>query len=332
MSLDIKTSEIKSRRQTYGNVARRLGSDKPASRYEEATLDMQSTANFHYRPTWDPQHLLYDASRTAIKMEDWYALKDPRQLYYATYTIARAKMMEAEEKNFSFVQKRGLLENVDAAWIEKVKRYMLPLRHYEWGANMNNTNVTDMGYGTTVTQAAIFAAMDRLGIAQILSRLGLLMDGNSGETLEAAKQVWLEDDMWQGVRRMVEDSFVLDDWFEQFVAQNFAMDGVVFPLVYDHCDREEARHGGGALSMLNEFMVDWYADHCRWVDAVLKVAAAESEDNGALLSAWARDWIARARDAFGPVAEFALEGGADEALADIDERFGKRAKSIGIEI
>ena len=332
MSLDIKTSEIESRRQTYANVARRQGADKPASRYDEATYDMQSSANFHYRPTWDPDHLLYDPSRTAIKMEDWYALRDPRQLYYATYTIARAKMMEAEEKNFNFVQKRGLLENIEEAWVEKVKRYMLPLRHYEWGANMNNTNITDLGYGTTITQAAIFAAMDRLGIAQILSRVGLVMDGNSGDTLAVAKDVWLEDEMWQGVRRMVEDSFVLEDWFELYVAQNFAMDGVVFPLIYDHCDKEEARHGGGALSMLNEFMVDWYADHSRWVDAVLKVAAAESDENRKQLSDWAGAWIVRARAAFLPVAEFALEDRAEKAMADIDSTFQKRAKSIGIEI
>ena len=56
----------------------------------------------------------------------------------------------------------------------------MPLRHYEWGANMNHSYCCGYGYGTAVTQPFIFAAMDRLGIAQYLSRIGLQLDDNSG--------------------------------------------------------------------------------------------------------------------------------------------------------
>jgi phenol hydroxylase P1 protein len=35
--------------------------DKPASRYQVGTFNVQPTENFHYRPTWDPAHNLYDA-------------------------------------------------------------------------------------------------------------------------------------------------------------------------------------------------------------------------------------------------------------------------------
>lgn len=70
MQIDLRTVTIKPLRHTFDNIARRIGADKPASRYQEGTLDMQQTANFHYRPTWDPEHDIYDASRTAIKMAD----------------------------------------------------------------------------------------------------------------------------------------------------------------------------------------------------------------------------------------------------------------------
>ena len=42
-------------------------------------------------------------------MEDWYKPLDPRQYYYATYNIARANMNQAVERNFAFVEERGLL-------------------------------------------------------------------------------------------------------------------------------------------------------------------------------------------------------------------------------
>ena len=46
MSVQIKTFEYEPKRQTFGHVARRIGADKPASRYLEATLDVQPTDEF----------------------------------------------------------------------------------------------------------------------------------------------------------------------------------------------------------------------------------------------------------------------------------------------
>ena len=97
MQIDLRTVSIKPIRQTFTHIADRIGPDKAASRYQEATLNVQADANFHYRPTWDPDHEIFDASRSKIVMADWYAFKDPRQFYYATYTTTRARMQETTE-------------------------------------------------------------------------------------------------------------------------------------------------------------------------------------------------------------------------------------------
>ena len=138
MSLDISAKTIEPIRQTYSHVARRIGEGKPASRYQEATFDIQPTANFHYRPLWDKNHEIYDASRTSIVMEDWYAFADPRQYYYGVYTQTRAKQQDNVDNSFKFVESRGLSENLSAEIRNSVLTYLLPLRHTEWGANMNN--------------------------------------------------------------------------------------------------------------------------------------------------------------------------------------------------
>ena len=91
MSVDLHTREIKPLRQTFAHVAQYVGDDKPASRYLEATLGAQSTANFHYRPTWDPAHELFDKTRSAVVLTDWQALRDPRHYYYGTWIMARAR-------------------------------------------------------------------------------------------------------------------------------------------------------------------------------------------------------------------------------------------------
>ena len=89
MNIDLQARAIQPLRQTFARVAAYTG-DKTASRYQEATLGVQPTANFQYRPTWEPEFELFDTGRTAVKMADWYALRDPRQFYYANWTMARA--------------------------------------------------------------------------------------------------------------------------------------------------------------------------------------------------------------------------------------------------
>ena len=43
MTVQIKTINLEPKRQTFGHIAHRLGGGKPASRYQEATLDVQAT-------------------------------------------------------------------------------------------------------------------------------------------------------------------------------------------------------------------------------------------------------------------------------------------------
>ena len=114
MNIDLQAREIQPLRSTFARVAAYTG-DKPASRYHEATLGMQPAANFHYRPTWEPEFELFDAARTAVKLADWDALRDPRQFYYANWTMARARQQEAMEANYQFVESRGLIDKIPDA-------------------------------------------------------------------------------------------------------------------------------------------------------------------------------------------------------------------------
>ena len=330
MQIDLRTVSITPLRQTYNHIAERQGADKPASRYIEGTMNVQPDANFHYRPTWDPEHELFDPRRTRLVMKDWYALKDPRQFYYGAYTQARARMQEVAEADFEFVETRGLADRFDDAARRVALDFYVPLRHVAWGANMNGAYQCAYGYGTAITQPCLYAGMDQLGIAQYLTRLGLLL-GTPGE-LEAGKQAWLEAPAWQPLRRLVEDTWVMKDWFELYVAQNVVLDGVLFGLAYKEVDQALSERAGPVVSMLTRFQAEWAQDANKWVDAVMKVAAAESPENKALLSEWYAHWRARVQEALAPVAERGLgSDGAqalERALAAVDARMNKAGLSL----
>ena len=330
MQVDIKTTSVVQLRETFSHVARHLGSDKPASRYQEASLNLQSTANFHYRPLWEPDRELYDVRRTKIEMKDWYAFKDPRQYYYGTYTIARSRQQDTMEKSLDFVDKRGLLRDLPQDVRNALVFALVPMRHLEWGANLNNCFVTAYGYGTAITQATMFHGMDRLGIAQYLSRIGLLIDGNSGESLSHAKSLWMDHAAWQPLRRLMERMMVVRDWFELFVRQNLVLDGLLYPLVFRQYEPRISSQHGPALSLLSEFMTTWFDESSRWVDATIKTAAAESPGNAERLRGWIAASRAEVREALATYAGEILGGDAAGVLEKVDATFDARLAKLGV--
>jgi phenol hydroxylase P1 protein len=329
MQIDLRTVRIEPLRQTFDHLARRFG-DKPASRYQEGSYDIQPAENLHYKPTWDPDQELYDSRITKIVLNDWYVLKDPRQFYYSTYTLTRARQQETADANFNFVEEHDLLGMLPDALRDIALNVLVPLRHAAWGANQNNTFICGYGYGTTFTQPCMYHATDNLGIAQYLSRLGLLL--GDVEALNQGKQAWLHADAWQPLRRYVEDCLVVRDPFELFVAQNLALDGLLYPLIYGRIvERHLSRRGGSAVAMLTQFMSDWFDESRKWVDSVLKTTAAESEHNRTLLQQWSHSWGNKAAAALLPIVELALGTEADQALSDQLREFKARNVKNGIE-
>jgi phenol hydroxylase P1 protein len=329
MSVEIKTINFEPKRMTFGHVARRIGEGKPATRYQEGTLDVQATANFHYKPLWEPEYWHYDTRKTAVVMEDWYKPLDPRQYYYATYNIARSNMNQAVESGFAFVEERGLIAKLSSEARANIERGLLPVRHLHWGSNMNMTEICQRGYGTAVTAPCIFSAGDQLGLAQIVSRIGLELDGQSGASLDRAKQTWLTDPAWQGIRQLIEDTFVERDFFQLYVAQTLAVNGVLLDLVYKHFDAAW-KDGSITVGLLTGFESSWRADEAKWSDSVVKVVAAESEHNKALVSQWAKHWIDRAIEAAKPLS-VALVGDESAAHAAGHAAFSK-ARSLGLSL
>jgi phenol/toluene 2-monooxygenase (NADH) P1/A1 len=330
MSVDIKTANIEPLRQTFDHIEARIGKGKAATRYQEAVHDVQMTTNFHYRPTWEPELELFDKRRTKIVLEDFDQLLDPRQYYYAPYTIQRARQQETQDNNFGMVEKRNLFAALAPDALTNIERLIIPLRHLEWGANTNNCHISAYAYGTPFNSAALMQAMDRLGVAQYLTRLALVIQHNDPAILDRAKQLWLNDPLWQPLRRLTEDAMVTKDWFELHLLQNLLIDGAIYPFAYFHFDQALAAHGGIAYALSTEFMRDWYAESVRWTDATIKVAAQASAANTAQLDAWNAQWEPRVREAVTPLVQAALGSSAVGVIETIFKDLSVRRGKLGL--
>ncbi|AWL29057.1 phenol hydroxylase [Acinetobacter defluvii] len=323
MTLEIKTSNLAPIRQTYAYIERRFG-NKPATRYQEVSFDVQATTNFHYRPLWKPDKTLNDKTHTALQMQDWYVFKDPRQFYYGAYVQHRARLQDTAESNYAFFEKRFLVENISEDVKQKIITCLLPFRYVEQTANLHMMSGSAYGYGTVITQACIFAAMDRLGMAQYISRIGLALDGNTGESLQQAKEAWMNDAAWQPLRKLCEQSLTEQDWFKLYVLQNLLIDSCIQSLVYGQFDQYLVENGARDVAMLTEFMQDCLTDLRKWSDPVFKLAIAESEENKALIQGWIAELLPQVQEAFSAWAGLALgDSNIEQAVALITERSKK---------
>lgn len=291
MELNIASIEIEPKRHTFGNVARRLGEDRPASRYEESMYDAQPTENFHYRPQWEPEFEIYDQNRTKIKMTDWYDLLDPRKFHYMTYVSTRATQNAANLQSFEFIEKRSLVSFIKEENLEKTFNFLTPLRHYEYAANMNNLAIVDRVYGTAMMSATLFHAEDRLGMAQHITKLVLLLSNNDVKKLDSGKEAWMNDSKWQGLRKAVEDSLVVKDPIRLFIKQNIVFDAFVIPLMFNEFSKEMAKNDEMVLPMLTEFITSWYEETGKWLDNIIKVMVNESHENQELINQWVKEDI-----------------------------------------
>lgn len=336
MQYELRQQVIEAQRPTFTSLVNRYGG-RPASRYEEGSVDIQATENFHYRPLWDPTHELYDPEYSALRLTDPYSFVDPRQYYYAPYVTSRAQLHESFGKTLEYVTSRNLLERLPDGWRAVLAEVVLPLRHYESGAQLISVNGCRFSYGTTIAQCLGYAAFDRIGLAQTLSRIGIALGDNTDGLLAPAKQAWLDDENLQGLRRLVEELLIEPDWAVATVALDLA-DQLLYPLLSRHLDEAALLAGAGAYSLLAQHLGTWFADQRKWLDALIACWLGDAEHgpaNGAALGAAVRRWLPQVEAAVTGVAQAVdarVDAQAVESVATTATALRARLTQAGIEV
>ena len=275
MQYELRTQVIEPKRKTFDNLVARYG-DRPASRYEEGSIDIQAKENFHFRPLWAPDKEIYDESFSVLRLTDPYSFLDPRQYYYAPYVTSRASMFDAFSATLDYLEERGMFDRLPQAWTELFHTVVLPLRHFESAAQMVSCDTARFGFGTTITQCAAYAAFDRVGNAQLISRVGISLGGGSADLLAAAKTSWLDDDALQPLRKLAEELLVERDWGKSLVALDVA-DQLLYPLLYAHLDEAALNGGAASYSLIAQHLSRWFKDQRRWLDALYRAWTSDPE-------------------------------------------------------
>jgi len=333
---ELRTQVIEPKRKTFDNLVARYG-DRPASRYQEGSIDIQATENFHFRPLWAPDKEIYDETFSVLRLTDPYSFLDPRQYYYAPYVTSRAGMFDAFSATLDYLEERGMFERLPEAWAELFQTVVLPLRHYESAAQMVSCDTARFGMGTTITQCAAYAAFDRVGNAQLISRVGISLGGGSADLLATAKTCWLEDDSLQPLRRLAEELLVERDWGKTLVALDVT-DQLLYPLLFTHLDEAALNGGAGSYSLIAQHLSKWFKDQRRWLDALYRAWTTDpelGETNKVLLAEIVEAAIVNAQGAAKSIAAQADRLVAVGCTAAVDEsvvNFREFFQALGVPV
>lgn len=336
MQYELKTQIIEPLRPTFDHLVARYG-NKPASRYLEGTVDIQAKENFHYRPLWDPAHELYDENYSALKLTDPYSFLDPRQYFYMPYVTNRASLHEAFGKTLEYVGDHNLFGRTPQAWKDLIAAVVIPLRHYESGCQMIYSNGARFAHGTSISQCCTYEAFDRIGNAQIISRVGLTLGEQSADVLNAGKALWMDAPAWQPLRKTLEQILCEKDWATSVIASDI-IDKLLDTLIYRHLDEEAIVGGAGAYSLLAQHVAGWYAEHRKWTDAMVKAWFADANTgaaNKAAYSAVIQTWMPRAVEAASALAAYAdsiVDTGAAAAVAARAAEITAEFEALGLAV
>ncbi|WP_071394110.1 ferritin family protein [Bacillus tuaregi] len=253
---------------------------KTKNEYEDVTVKQQPYVHMHYRHIFDERDYdIYDPRYTRLKSSDWEAFRDPKKFWYTTYVNNRKKLAEEIENAFNQTNELGIVENLSAEWVDAVRDIYTPLRHLEYGENVQMQHVIRYALGSAIEQCATYQAYDKTGRAQWISQWAMNMQEHHGDFLAHGKEVLLNDPAYQPLRRYVEEILVTDDWAEVLVAENLTLDLLLGNLMYREFSKEAMKHGDTHLAVMNLVIgkqLDWHRD---WAFSLFKLLAQDTAES-----------------------------------------------------
>lgn len=296
---------------------------------------LQACGYFLLRPDGRP---LFDLESTALRCTDWFAYRDPNQMWQRPYYVLQAEAERSIERaTATFISVGGHLA-LDERWIEKgVGAALFPFSHYEYGLFRILNVAARESLSDTVNSILLFNAADKLRHAQAISILGLdlesVLPGFDGTV---GRSVWLDAPEWQPVRRLVEEVMAVTDWCEIVAAVNLGLEPVFGEPMRRLVFGLSAAHAGDSLVpvIAMSATADWHRNAAATKEFVNFLCNCPGgEKNASIIQGWVHGWRERvlpvAEGMFGALEATLQEPGlAQRAKACAEEEIRRVAATV----
>jgi hypothetical protein len=318
---------------------------KPAGRrptqYEEVTLHTQwSPRNFAAQGWFSPSSSgrpMWSEDSTQLRATDWWAYRDPSQLWFRPYVELQARQEEAIELVVEGAKQSGLFAEFSPAWRVVLSRYYAAWRYVEYGLFLCFCYVQREALSDVVATPLVFKGLDKDRHAQAIALYCMDLEECLADFSDRdAEQVWLNDPVYQPTREYIERLLACRDWGEITTAVNLIFEALVAPMfTREFLIRFAARHGDSVTPVILETAE---ADRGRSYAATLELVRflmREDAANARIFEQWLTKWTplaVRAAHAFVPLFELTEEKPVSfpEAWSRVAARWLAQIQELGL--
>ena len=208
---------------------------RKATHYEDMTVDVQPDPERYLLQDWiisfPDGTPTYSKDWTAAKSSNWHKFRAVDQEWERTHYQRQSTICGMVQNTIENGRKSGAPARFDAAWVKILQNHLGAYKHAEFGLGTSTMQAQRYGYTQMVNNAILTNSSYKLRFAQditlYLSEIGLDLPGFD---ISAGKQHWLEDPIWQGVRKSIESIMGSNDYLEQYFATNVVFEPLVGEL------------------------------------------------------------------------------------------------------
>ena len=208
---------------------------RKATHYEDMTVDVQPDPERYLLQDWiisfPDGTPTYSKDWTAAKSSNWHKFRAVDQEWERTHYQRQSTICGMVQSTIENGRKSGAPLRFDPAWVKILQDHLGAYKHAEFGLGTSTMQAQRYGYTQMVNNAILTNSSYKLRFAQditlYLSEIGLDIPGFD---IAAGKKHWLEDPIWQGVRKSVESVMGSNDYLEQYFATNVVFEPLVGEL------------------------------------------------------------------------------------------------------
>ncbi len=208
---------------------------RKATHYEDVTVDVQPDPKRYLLQDWIISFAdgtpTYAESWTAAKSSDWHKFRAIDQEWERTHYQRQSTIVGMIANVIENGRRSGAPKRFDKAWVKVLQDHLGAYKHAEFGMGTALMQAQRYGYTQMINNVILTNSSYKLRFAQDLTLyLGELGLDIQGIDLDAGKQHWMEDPIWQGTREAVETIMGTTDFLETYFATNVAFEPLVAEL------------------------------------------------------------------------------------------------------
>jgi hypothetical protein len=251
---------------------------------------------------------LFDLASTKTQAADWYAFRDPNQMWQRPYYTLQGDAEKGIEAATQTALAEGTLADMDPVWAsDGLIRGYVPFARLEYALYRGMSYAMRESVSDTLNSVALFQAADKLRHAQAIILEGLDLEGVvPGFDASAAEAVWLDDPAWQPMRRLAEELMATEDWAEVMLVTNLVFEPLITePLCRSLFSVAAARHGDILTPVVASTASADIRRNRRWAEEFVHFLAGDEsygDSNRELMAGWVSNWSPKVSAVLSPLA------------------------------